>query len=107
MFTRICKISEIQGDELYRFDVKDKALLVVQFQGSFFVTDSTCTHEEADLSLGMFSEGVVTCPLHRARFKMETGEVISGPDGVSDTEIPKLKAYSNRVEGEELWADLE
>ncbi|HXQ92872.1 MAG TPA: Rieske 2Fe-2S domain-containing protein [Nitrososphaerales archaeon] len=107
MFTRICKVSEIRDDELYRFDVKDKALLVVQFQGSYFVTDSTCTHEEADLSLGMFSDGVVTCPLHRARFKVESGDVVSGPDGGSDTEIPKLKAYTTRVEDGELWADLE
>ena len=60
---------------------KGQSLLVVQFQGSDFVTDSTCTHEEADLSLGMFSDGVVTCPLHRARFKVESGDVISGPDG--------------------------
>ena len=106
MLTRICKVSEIQDGELYRFDVKDKALLVVQFQGSFFVTDSTCTHEEADLSLGMFSAGVVTCPLHRARFDVETGDVISGPDGGPATEIPKLKAYPTRVEGGELFADL-
>ncbi len=106
MFTRICKVSEIQEGELYRFDVRDKALLVVRFQGSFFVTDSTCTHEEADLSLGMFSGGVVSCPLHRARFDVETGDVIAGPDGGPPTVISKLKTYSTRIEGGELLADL-
>ena len=92
MFTRICKVSEIQDGELYRFDVKDKALLVIKYQGSFSVSDTTCTHEEADLSLGMFNGGVVTCPLHRAKFDVETGDVISGPDGGPPTGIPKLKA---------------
>jgi nitrite reductase/ring-hydroxylating ferredoxin subunit len=106
MFTPICKISEISEGELYKFDIKDKALLVVQFEGKFFVTDSTCTHEEADLSLGMFSNGVVTCPLHRARFDVESGEVISGPDGGSSSEIPKLKAYSTTIIDGELLADL-
>jgi len=106
MFTRICKISEVHEGELFRFDVMDKALLVVQFRGSFFVTDSTCTHEEADLFLGMFNSGVVTCPLHRAKFDVETGEVIAGPDGSPPTEIPRLKAYPTRIEDEEIWADL-
>jgi 3-phenylpropionate/trans-cinnamate dioxygenase ferredoxin component len=106
MFVPVCKVIDIQEGELLRFDVKNKALLVVKFQGDFYVTDSTCTHEEADLSLGMFSNGVVTCPLHRARFDVENGRVISGPDGSPSSDISKIKVYSTKIEDGEIWADI-
>ena len=106
MFTFVCKTSEINEGELFRFDVQDRALLVTLFQGSYFVTDSICTHEEADLSLGMFSHGDLSCPLHRAKFDVKTGTVLSGPDGSDPASIPSLKVYSSKVENGELFADL-
>lgn len=106
MFAPICKIDELQEGELYRFDVHDKPLLVVKFEGNFFVTNSICTHEEADLSLGMFGDGIVTCPLHRAKFKIQSGEVVSGPDGTSPESIQKLTVYAIKAENGQLYADI-
>jgi nitrite reductase/ring-hydroxylating ferredoxin subunit len=106
MFTPICKTDELQEDELYRFDVQEKALLIVKFDGSYFVSNSICTHEEADLSLGMFAGGVVTCPLHRAKFDIENGAVLSGPDGTPPDSISKLKMYPTKIENGQLYADL-
>jgi nitrite reductase/ring-hydroxylating ferredoxin subunit len=106
MFTFVCKTSEISEGELYRFDINEKSLLVTIFEGNYFVTDSICTHEEADLSLGMFSSGTLICPLHRAKFDVTTGSVLSGPDNSSPDSIPKLKIYQSKVEKGELWADI-
>jgi len=106
MFTKVCKISELQEGELSRFDIGELALLVVRFDGKIFVTNSICTHEEADLSLGMFSEGIVTCPLHRARFRVDDGEVLSGPDEGLPGEIAKLKTYVVKAEDGVVYADL-
>jgi nitrite reductase/ring-hydroxylating ferredoxin subunit len=106
MFTAVCKVSDLQEGELYRFDIGELPLLVVRFGGKIFATNSICTHEEADLSLGMFGEGVVTCPLHRAKFRIESGEVLSGPDGGPPSEIPRLKVYVTKIENGELFVDL-
>jgi len=106
LFTQICKVSELREGELNRFDVGDLALLVVKFETRVFVTNSICTHEEADLSLGMFDAGVVTCPLHRAKFKIEDGVALSGPDGGPPEEISKLKIYPTKIEGDLVLADL-
>ena len=38
MFTKVCKISELQEGELSRFDIGELALLVVRFDGKIFVT---------------------------------------------------------------------
>lgn len=106
MFTAICKIADLNDGELCRFDIQDKALLVVKLGQSIFVSDSICTHEEADLSLGMFSDGIVTCPLHRAKFKIRSGEVVSGPDGGPPSEIARLRVYSTKIDKGELFADI-
>ncbi len=106
MFTLICRAEEINEGELYRVDINDKPLLVTKFEAHFFVTDSICTHEEADLSLGNFSTGTLTCPLHRAQFDIATGEVKRGPDGAAAASIPRLKVYPSKVENGELWAEI-
>ncbi|MDA4131247.1 MAG: non-heme iron oxygenase ferredoxin subunit [Thaumarchaeota archaeon] len=106
MFTFICKASEISEGELYRFDLKDKPLLVTAFEGTYFVSDSICTHEEADLSLGMFSNGTLTCPLHSAKFEIRSGKVLSGPDGSAPDSISNLRLYPAKIENGEVWADI-
>lgn len=106
MFVPVCAVSELQDGELYRFDVQERALLVVLYQGTVFVTDSICTHEEADLSLGIFSEGIVTCPLHRAMFRVNDGRVVSGPDGSLPDTIRRLGVYPTKIENGQIYADI-
>jgi nitrite reductase/ring-hydroxylating ferredoxin subunit len=106
MFTRICKISEIQDAELYRYEVGEKTLLVARSEGRFVVTGAVCTHAEADLTLGIFTGKTITCPLHQAKFSLDSGAVLSGPDGHSPDSIPALKVYSTKVENGDLFADL-
>jgi 3-phenylpropionate/trans-cinnamate dioxygenase ferredoxin component len=106
VYTRVCKVSEIQEGELYRFDAGEHPLLVTRSADKFIVTKAICTHEEADLTLGILSEGVITCPLHQARFDLESGAVLSGPDGDSPDSIPSLRVYVTRVENGDLFADI-
>lgn len=106
MFVKICNVSEIQEGELFRYDVSERPLLVTRLGERYFVTDSICTHEEADLSLGTLYDQILTCPLHRARFKIESGEVIAGPDDGEPASIPKLRTYNTRIENDVLFADL-
>ena len=106
MFTRICKISEIQDAELYRYEVGEKTLLVARSGREICGNGAVCTHEEADLTLGIFSGKTITCPLHQAKFSLDSGEVLSGPNGDSPDSIPALKVYSTKVENGESFADL-
>jgi nitrite reductase/ring-hydroxylating ferredoxin subunit len=106
LFVSVCGTSEIHEGELYEFDIQDKSLLVVRISDEFFVTDSTCTHAEADLSLGLIDDHVITCPLHRAKFAVRTGEVLSGPDGAAPASIKTLRVYSTKIENGMLLADI-
>src|SRR5579872_1558173 len=105
MFVMVCKIADVSEGSLARFDVQSKELLVTRIGESYFVTATWCTHEEADLSLGIISsEGVVTCPLHQARFDLvQRGTVLEGPSSEDPSTIPRLRTYDTRVEDGELW----
>lgn len=107
MFSRVCKESEINEGEVYRFDVGGKPLLVTKVEDKYIVTQAICTHEEADLTLGILLGGSITCPLHQAKFELDSGRVISGPDGDSPDSIKPLQVYPSRVENGELLVDLQ
>ncbi|MHB8567431.1 MAG: Rieske (2Fe-2S) protein [Nitrososphaerales archaeon] len=107
MYSRVCKVNEISVEgEMYRFDVNDRPLLVTRLGDEYYATDSICTHEEADLSLGILSQDVVTCPLHQARFELKTGKVLSGPDGSDPDSLPALRIYQTKVENGELLIEI-
>jgi len=107
MLVKICKTSEIEEGTLYRFDISDKPLLVTRVGSEYYAAETSCTHEEADLSLGIISGEIITCPLHHARFDVRSGTVISGPDEEDPSSINKLRTYKTKVENGELWVDLE
>lgn len=106
VFARICNISEIQDGELYRFEVGERTLLVTRISGRVLVTAAICTHEEADLTLGIFQGKTITCPLHQARFDLESGNVLRGPDGSSAGSIKPLKVFDTKIENGEVFANI-
>ncbi len=89
-----------------KFEVGNVNVLVARAGESFFAAETTCTHEEADLSLGILLGFTLTCPLHQAKFDIRNGEVLDGPNGTDPSSIRALGTYSTKVEGEELFVDL-
>jgi nitrite reductase/ring-hydroxylating ferredoxin subunit len=75
----LCGEDEISEGEAKRFLVDDRRVLLVQVGGELYALDGTCTHEDADLSLGFLAGERITCPLHLSIFDIKTGEVQSAP----------------------------
>ncbi|MFM6853782.1 MAG: Rieske (2Fe-2S) protein [Sphingopyxis sp.] len=53
-------------------------VLVARTETGLFAVNDRCTHQAATLSGGRIRRGAVMCPLHGARFEMETGRCIGG-----------------------------
>ena len=53
-------------------------LLIVREGDSMFGFNDRCPHQAALLSPGKVRRGAIMCPLHGARFRIETGECIGG-----------------------------
>ncbi|HKV35313.1 MAG TPA: Rieske 2Fe-2S domain-containing protein [Pyrinomonadaceae bacterium] len=52
---------------------------VFNVAGSFYATQSKCTHKQGELSKGKLDGSVVTCPKHGAQFDVISGAVLRGP----------------------------
>lgn len=51
--------------------------------GQFKAVSSRCRHQLADLSKGRVDRnGCLVCPWHASRYDLDTGEMVSGPQGL-------------------------
>jgi 3-phenylpropionate/trans-cinnamate dioxygenase ferredoxin component len=107
MFVKLCGTSEVSEEGIpYRFEINDKPLVVTKLSNRYFVAGSICTHEEADLSLGILTGEILTCPLHQAKFDITTGKVLGGPNGEGPETVPPLKTYPSKVQDGDLLVDI-
>ncbi len=65
--------------EVIVFDVEGTAVALVNVDGVLHAFDDTCTHRECPLSEGVIEGPIVTCPCHKSRFDVRTGDVLDGP----------------------------
>jgi nitrite reductase/ring-hydroxylating ferredoxin subunit len=76
----LCRTEEVPENELKQFSLKGKEILVIKQNTKFYCLDARCTHAGAPLAEGeLENDGVLQCPWHGSRFKIETGEVVRGP----------------------------
>ena len=96
----LCAETDVPSGDMKRFDVGEYELALYHVGDRFYVTSAICTHERADLTLGELEEGVVTCPLHGARFDVATGRVLTPPA------FKRLKTYPVKLQEGQVLVDL-
>ncbi len=65
--------------------------------GEYFALDDTCSHGQASLSEGWVENGEVECPLHSARFCLQTGAALCMPATVAQ------RAHRVEVRDSAVW----
>jgi len=94
---RVCDVDDVSPGEAKRFCVGDFDLAVFNINGSFYVTDDTCTHAPASLSEGYIEGDVVECPFHLGAFHIPTGKPVAQPCTVP------LRTYPTITVGGEIF----
>ena len=96
----VAKTREIGEEEPKQVRVGDTLIGLYKLEGEFYALHDICTHEYACLSDGWVEGDTIECPLHQARFKIRTGEVVEppAPDDV--------RAYAVRIEGEDVFVQV-
>ena len=99
MYT-VCKVDQLPEGQSGVITVHNKPIAVFRVNGRYFAIDDTCPHMGASLSGGMVEEGVVTCPWHYWRFRLQ--------DGAWD-DNPKIKVgcYPVHVIGDLIQIEME
>jgi anthranilate 1,2-dioxygenase ferredoxin component len=67
-------------------------VLVGKTDDGLFAVNDRCTHQASLLSGGRIRRGAVMCPLHGARFELESGKCLGGA-------YRDLKTFPLRIEG--------
>ena len=96
----VCYESEIEMDDLKRFDHKDNTFCIYKIIDGIYATDGLCTHEEFHLEDGLVMHGEIECPMHQGIFDIKSGKAVSEPACVD------LKIYETKVEGGKVYIKL-
>jgi nitrite reductase/ring-hydroxylating ferredoxin subunit len=96
----LCRIDEVQENELKQFNLKGNEILVINRNNKFYCLEARCTHAGAPLAEGELENDVLMCPWHGSRFNIETGEVVRGPAK------KQLRIYYSNVKDNFLFVEL-
>ncbi len=89
----VCSPSEIDEEDLVRFDHGDRTFAVYRSaDNEYFCTDGLCTHEQVHLADGLVMDNIIECPKHNGRFDYRTGEAKGAPVCVD------LNTYPAKIE---------
>ena len=71
--------------------------LVWLFPGNQLLYNNT--HLEYPIDMGKVDNGIITCPFHKYRFKLDTGKCLNSPDS--------LESYPVKIEGDRVFVDID
>ena len=78
-FQRFCALSELPRGEKKHAKLSDTWVLVCNVNDKLYAVSGVCSHQEKPLWNGRVKGGKITCPVHGARFDLETGEALDLP----------------------------
>jgi nitrite reductase/ring-hydroxylating ferredoxin subunit len=81
-------------------EVNGTRILLSLIGGQVYAVSGTCTHEDADLGLGMMVEERVVCPLHLSQFDLRDGSVL-GPPATAP-----LKRFNVKIQDETIFVEV-
>lgn len=95
----VCRVEALPADGKLSVLVAGWHLVVLREGAEFFAFNDRCPHQGAALSPGKVRRGTIMCPLHGARFKVDTGACIGGA-------YPDLRRFAVRVDEGQIAVEL-
>ncbi len=114
---RLIGVSALPASGVVEVETQEHGTLAVGMaDGRPFAVSNVCRHQFAKLGQGQVRDGCLECPWHRARYDVETGQMLRGPQGrifgfgpysrtvqaVSNTAIP-LAVHPVEVREGAIW----
>jgi nitrite reductase (NADH) small subunit len=94
-FITVAKVGSIAEGQGITVTVGERLVAVFNSGGQYMAIDDTCPHMGASLGAGEVCDGVVTCPWHAWRFKVNDGTWADSPR-------IKIDSYDVRVVSDEI-----
>ena len=100
-FVKAAKVSDIPPGRIRVVELEEEDVALCNVDGEIYAVANVCTHDGGPLGDGYLLGDEIECPRHGARFNVRTGEVKSLP---AIMPIPTLEV---KIEGDEIWMDIE
>lgn len=78
-FVAVAKVDEIPAGGKKVVDIDGTEVIVCNTKDQFFAVRNLCSHAHETLECGRVRNGWISCPVHGARFDLETGEPKNPP----------------------------
>lgn len=79
VFTRFCPLAELPPESKKAVKIDGTWVLVCHTGGRLFAVSNICSHQTKPLVNGRMRNCAITCPVHGARFNLETGAALNLP----------------------------
>ena len=78
-YIRVANAADIAPGEIKPIEAGGKKLLLANDAGTLRAAQRKCPHMGFNLCRGKIDDGAVVCPLHKAKFDLESGRVERDP----------------------------
>ncbi|PEQ11897.1 hypothetical protein B2G71_14000 [Novosphingobium sp. PC22D] len=78
-FEKVAAEGEIASGQLMPIEAKGLKLLLARVGDRYYASQRKCPHLGFNLCRGKIEDGAVVCPLHKAKFDLETGRIERDP----------------------------
>lgn len=96
LYRRVANLSDVPPGTVRLVEDRGKRLLLVNKDGHISALSELCPHAGAPLSRGRLANEEIECAWHSARFRVDNGEVVSGPARIG------LTQYAVKVENGDI-----
>ena len=99
-YIKLAKVSDFDTVRIRSYRVIARNVGIVKdSDGTFFATEVSCKHQNADLITGRFRGDVVTCPRHGWTYDIRTGQCLNH-------DSTPLRRYGLRIEGDDIFVSI-
>lgn len=78
-FVAAAKVEDLPDGTKMVVEISGKPVLLCHTAGNIYAVTNICSHAEEALDCGRMRNGWISCPVHGARFDLETGNPINPP----------------------------
>lgn len=96
-FIKIARTTEFDNIRVKSYTILGRNVGIIKDpDGTFFATEVSCKHQNADLTTGRFQGDLVTCPRHGWTYNIRTGECL-------DHDSTPLRRYALEIKGDDIF----
>jgi len=92
--------NELQPGQMKKISVAGKKLLLANADGTFYIVDEMCSHEDYSLYLGCIKGKSIKCSLHGSYFNLENGQPEAEPA------CEAIGTYPLSIKDGKIWCHL-